>query len=50
MFCHFSEYCLGIMKMDYHDIIEIDTLNELAVVDNSYAHYIAPKEVSMNEL
>ena len=50
MFCHFSEYRLGIMEMDYHDVIEIDTINELAVVDNSYAHYLAPEEVSTHEL
>ena len=50
MFCHFSEYCLGIMEMDDRDIIEVDTLKELVAVDNSYAHYLAPEEVSMNEL
>ena len=49
MFCHFPEYCLGIMEMDEHDIIEIDTLSELAAVDNSYAKYVDPEEVSMNE-
>ena len=50
MFCHFPEYCLGIMEMDCHDIIEIDTINELVSVDNSYAHYLDSKEVSMREL
>ena len=47
MFCHFSEYQLGIMEMDACDVIEIDSLNELAAVDNSYAHYIDTEEVSV---
>ena len=40
MFCHFSEYSLGIMEMNKTDIIEIDSLDELVAVDSSYEKYI----------
>ena len=33
MFCHFSEYELGIREMKSTDIIEIDDLRELAAID-----------------
>ena len=36
MFCHFSEYELGIREMQKSDIIEIDTLEELVGIDESY--------------
>lgn len=40
MFCYFSEYSLGIRKMDRSDIIEIDNIEELAAIDHSYAEYL----------
>lgn len=36
MFCHPEEYQLGIHKMHYGDIIEIDNLSELVAIDNTY--------------
>lgn len=36
MFCHFEEYSLGIREMNRSDIIEIDSLAELACIDRSY--------------
>ena len=39
MFCHPEEYQLGIHKMQYGDIIEIDNLSELAAIDNTYQKY-----------
>lgn len=39
MFCHFRDFKLGIREMQETDIIEIDGLNELAVIDNSYQSY-----------
>lgn len=40
MFCHFDEYKLGIFEMNRGDIIEVDTLDELAAIDSSYQKYI----------
>ena len=40
MFCYPQEYQLGIMEMQYGDIIEIDNLSELAKIDNSYKKYL----------
>lgn len=40
MFCHKDEYSLGIFKMEENDIIEIDDINELIKLDNSYAKYL----------
>lgn len=40
MFCHFEEYELGIKKMGAEDIVEVDNLNELAVMDDSYNKYL----------
>ena len=37
LFCHPEEYRLGIRPMDKSDIIEIDSLEELAAADPSYA-------------
>ena len=41
MFCHFSEYTLGIREMRQEDIIEIDDLEELVKADPSYKSYLA---------
>lgn len=40
MFCHFGEYQLGICEMQSDDVIEIDSLEELAYMDKSYEKYI----------
>lgn len=40
MFCYQNEYKLGIREMRQGDIIEIDNLNELAELDNSYQKYL----------
>lgn len=40
MFCYPDEYQLGIMEMKYDDIIEIDSLSELALMDRNYKHYL----------
>lgn len=39
MFCHFSEYDLGIWAMNKGDIVEIDNLDELIHIDESYVRY-----------
>ena len=40
MFCHPNNYKLGIRKINNNDLIEIDSLEELAAVDNSYSSYL----------
>lgn len=40
MFCHFSEYRLGIREMKSTDITEIDGIAELVAIDNSYSKYM----------
>lgn len=40
MFCYPDEYELGIMEMQYGDIIEVDNLSELAELDRSYEQYL----------
>lgn len=42
MFCHFKDYKLGIREMKASDIIEIDDLDELIQIDESYAKYKKP--------
>ena len=44
MFCHFSEYRLGIREMKPEDTIEIDGLDELAAIDYSYHTYLQKQE------
>ena len=39
MSCHFEDYTLGIREMRSEDIIEIDSLDELAAIDHSYEAY-----------
>lgn len=36
MFLHFDEFTLGIRKMSNNDVLEIDSLEELVAIDNSY--------------
>lgn len=40
LFCHPRDYALGIREMHSGDIIEIDSLEELAAVDQSYTQYL----------
>lgn len=40
MFCYINEYRLGITKMEKGDVIEIDSLSELAEVDENYKLYL----------
>ena len=39
MFCHFDKFTLGIHEMRYEDIVEIDSLEELAQIDPAYRRY-----------
>ena len=48
MFCHFSDYRLGIYEMQSDDIIEIDDLDELKKIDNSYQNYKLPEKADKN--
>ena len=40
MFCHFEDYRLGIREMECMDIREIDGIEELAEIDESYKSYL----------
>lgn len=40
MFCHFQSYKLGIFEMKSTDVIEIDSISELAAIDSSYSYLI----------
>ena len=40
MFCHFEDFKLGVYEMKKDDIIEIDDLEELAAIDQSYNKYL----------
>ena len=39
MFCYPEKYKLGVRPMNSEDIIEVDNLDELIALDNSYAKY-----------
>ena len=41
LFCYPEEYQLGIQAMQHSDVLEIDSLKELAEVDPSYRDYIS---------
>ena len=41
LFCYPEEYQLGIQAMQHSDVLEIDSLEELATVDPSYRNYIS---------
>lgn len=45
MFCYPGEYQLGIQKMQYGDMTEIDNLEELAMIDADYQQYIGRGEL-----
>lgn len=36
MFCHFSDFDLGIFEMSYNDVIEFDSVEDLKAFDNRY--------------
>lgn len=40
MFCYPNEYQLGIWPMKEKDVIEVDTLHDLAAIDISYQKYV----------
>ena len=40
MFCYPNDYKLGIYPMNKEDIIEVDSIAELAALDKSYEKYI----------
>lgn len=44
MFCYPEEYQLGIYPMNFEDIIEIDSLEDLAKMDHSYQKYLNGEE------
>ena len=44
MFCHFSDYTLGIREMKASDIIEIDGLDELVAIDHSYYNFLRQQD------
>lgn len=50
MFCHFKDYRLGIREMQSTDIIEIDSLDELIQIDNSYEKYKKPETEIASEV
>ena len=43
MFCHSEDYQLGIRPMYAADVTEVDSLNELATLDNYYQKYLEEK-------
>ena len=49
MFCHFKDYKLGIREMKATDIIEIDGLDELAAIDQSYHTYLPQQDSRPSE-
>lgn len=44
IFCYPNEYNLGITKMEEQDVIEIDSLQELVLLDESYTSYLKGDE------
>lgn len=40
LFCYPQEYKLGIHEMQYGDIVEIDSIEELALMDDYYSKYL----------
>lgn len=49
LFCYPQEYCLGIYPMDRECVIEIDTIEELAIVDKSYLKYVDKESIDGTE-
>ncbi len=44
MFCYLEEYQLGIWPMGCKDVIEVDSLKELAALDMNYQEFLGGKE------
>lgn len=44
LFCYPKEYQLGIMRMEPGDIIEVDTLEDLVSLDDSYMQYLKKED------
>ena len=44
IFCYPQEYRLGIYKMKDGDVVEVDSVNELAALDKSYTCYVEEQE------
>lgn len=44
MFCYPEEYRLGIWPMGHEDVIEVDSLKELAALDKNYQYYLGGKD------
>lgn len=44
LFCYPDEYRLGVFPMEAGDIVEVDSLNELAALDPSYRRYLHGEE------
>lgn len=40
MFCYFENYELGIYEMQYGDVIEVDSIEELVAIDKTYVKYL----------
>lgn len=43
LFCYPAEYQLGIQEMQYGDVVEIDSLQELAALDETYCKFLQEK-------
>lgn len=40
LFCYPDEYQLGIQEMQYGDVVEVDSLQELAMLDKTYRRFL----------
>ena len=48
MFCYPHAYELGIKEMNYGDVVEIDSLNELITIDSTFQKYINVEDGGKN--
>ena len=48
MFCYFDQYMLGIREMKSNDVIEIDSIEELVAIDQSYRTYLVRRAKNEN--
>ena len=44
MFCYPQEYKLGIRPMNFEDIIEIDSIEDLVKMDATYSKYLKKED------
>lgn len=47
MFCYPEQYQLGIYEMEEGDVVEIDEIEELAIVDKSYKEFLGGAKNAM---